>query len=276
MNGGDPAREAGVAVVVVSFNVREHLESCLASLADAEQVVVVDNNSSDGSPAMVRERFPEVELVAFEDNRGFAAAVNAGVARAHSDYILLLNPDAVLPSGGLEAMCGALAARPSAWAVGFRQVDAVGRFQLAVGPPPSLPLELVRRMVQRSLDGGNEILSALVDRMLSRSISVPWVAGSCLLVTRDAFERVGGFDERFFLYFEDIDFCLRLRRAGGTVWYDPSVTVVHHRGASAASANGLAERAYRDSQLWFWEKHRGRAVRALVHGYQRLRGVAST
>jgi len=273
MSGG--AEPAGVGVVVVSFNVREQLERCLASLGDAEQVVVVDNGSSDGSVAMVRERFSEVELIAFEDNRGFSAAVNAGAARVRAGLILLLNPDAALPADGLDGMRLAMAGRRSAWALGFRQVDAAGRFQLAVGPPPSLALELVRRVVQRSLDRGNDTLAALIDRALGRSMPVPWVAGSCLLVARDAFDRVGGFDERFFLYFEDIDFCLRLRRAGGTVWYDPSVTVVHERGASAASVNGLARRAYRDSQLWFWEKHRGRVVRALVHGYQRLRGVAS-
>ncbi len=265
---------AGVTVVVVSFNVRDHLERCLASVTGAEQVILVDNGSQDGSAEMVRASFPGVEVIAFDDNRGFSAAVNAGATRAEHAALLLLNPDAAVPVGGLVAMRRALDARPAASALGFRQVDADGRFQLAVGPSPSLALELVRRAIQRSLDRGNDRLAALLDRTLGRARAVPWVAGSALLVRRDAFEHVGGFDERFFLYFEDIDFCLRLRHAGGEVWYEPAITVVHERGASAARAAGVAARAYRESQLWFWEKHRGPWVRALVHRYQRLRGVA--
>lgn len=269
-------RGDSVTVIVVSYNVCEHLERCLASLDGAERIVVVDNHSSDGSADMVRERFAGTDLVVHEENRGFSAAVNAGAARADTDLILLLNPDATLPAAGIDAMRAAMAARPKAWAVGFRQVDSAGHFQLAVGPPPSLVLEVVRRVVQRGLDRGSTTLATWLDRALGRSLRVPWVAGSSLLVRRDAFEQVGGFDERFFLYFEDIDFCLRLRHAGGEVWYEPSVTVVHDRGVSAASSNGLARQAYRQSQLWFWEKHRGSAVRAIIHAYQRLRGVASS
>jgi GT2 family glycosyltransferase len=263
-----------LAVVVVSFNVRELLSRCLGSVADAGQVVVVDNGSVDGSADMVAEEFPGVDLLAWPDNRGFSAAVNAGAQRVRGEALLLLNPDASLPAGALHAMGAALDRRPRAWAIGFRQVDTNGRFQLAVGPPPSLALDLVRGLVQRALDRGDERVADWADRLLARSMRVPWVAGSSLLVRRDAFEQIRGFDERFFLYFEDIDFCLRLRRAGGEVWYEPSITVVHERGVSARTSNGHAERAYRHSQLWFWEKHRGRVVRDLVHRYQRLRGLA--
>jgi len=95
-----------------------------------------------------------------------------------------------------------------------------------------------------------------------------------MLVRRSAFERVGGFDERYFLYFEDADFCLRLRSAGGRVYYDPSITVVHERGASVFKDPARARRAYRESQLLFWEIHRGRWARRLVHACLRLRGEA--
>jgi GT2 family glycosyltransferase len=263
-----------ISVLIVSYNVRDLLARCLASVRHAHQVVVIDNGSSDGSVAMVRQQFPDVEIEEHSDNRGFAVATNRAARRATGDAFLLLNPDTVLQQGGVQQMARALEQRAGASALGFRQVDENGRFQLSVGPWPWLSLDLVRRAVQRSLDKGNSWLAGVLDRAMRWPLPVPWVAGSCLLVRREAFERVGGLDERFFLYFEDIDFCLRLSQAGRRVWYDPSVTVLHHRGASAHQDEALASQAYRESQLWFWEKHRGAFVRSLVYAYQRLRGVA--
>ena len=143
-----------------------------------------------------------------------------------------------------------------------------------MGLRPTLPSELLRRVVQLGLDGGCGWLGRLVDGLLSRATAVPWVAGSSLLVRRQAFEQVGGFDERFFLYFEDFDFCLRLWQAGGRVYYDPSVSITHHRGASATVAGGLSRKASRESQLRFWEKDRGPWMSRVVRPYLRVRGCA--
>lgn len=261
-----------LSILVVSYNVRELLRRCLESTRDHE-VIVVDNASSDGTVEMVRESFPEVRLLAWEQNLGFSAAVNAGAREATGDVFLLLNPDAELPSGATRRMLSALQGRPDAWAMGFRQVDADGRFQLAMGPKPGLVVELARKFVQDRLDRGDTALGSLIDRV-SEAGQVGWVAGSSLLVHRHAFEKVGGFDERFFLYFEDIDFCLRVTQAGGAVYYDPYVTIVHHRGQSARRHKSIASAAYRDSQLWFWEKHRGPWVRRLVHAYLLAKRVA--
>ncbi|OGQ84983.1 MAG: hypothetical protein A2289_12555 [Deltaproteobacteria bacterium RIFOXYA12_FULL_58_15] len=264
-----------ITVVVVSYEVRDLLSRCLGSLAAAHQVVVVDNASCDGSAEMVRERFPQVELMARNTNGGFSTAVNQAAKRATGEFLLLLNPDATLPLGAIEAMERLLCNRPTVSAAGFRQVDDKGDFQLALGPPPWLSLEIVRQQLQRRLDGGDARLGRLLDRLLSQPRRVPWVAGSCLLVRQRAFFDVGGFDERFFLFFEDIDFCLRLAARGGQVWYDPSITVIHSRGASAQTCSEAAQRAYRDSQLWFWEKHRGRGIRQLIRVYQVLRKMVS-
>jgi len=261
-----------VSVLVVSFETRELLGRCLSSLGEADEIVVVDNGSSDGSAAMVRERHPEVRLVAWPENRGFSAAANQAAREATGDAFLLLNPDAALPPGTLPRMIASLQRRPDAWAIGFRQQDHAGRFQLAVGPRPSFALELLRKWVQRDLDRGGGRLARALDRAVSRPVRVPWVSGSSMLVRRSAFERVGAFDERFFLYFEDADFCLRLRSAGGRVYYDPSITVVHERGASASRDPERARRAYRESQALYWEIHRGAWARRLVRAYLRLRG----
>jgi GT2 family glycosyltransferase len=254
-----------LSILVVSYNVRELLRRCLESTREHE-VIVVDNASSDGTVAMVREAFPQVRLIAWDENRGFSAAVNAAAGVATGDVFLLLNPDAELPAGATRRMLAALASRADAWAMGFRQVDAHGNFQLAMGPKPGLLVELGRKLVQDRLDRGDVALGNIIDRFAEAG-PVGWVAGSSLLVHRHAFERIGGFDERFFLYFEDIDFCVRMRAAGGVVYYDPYITVVHHRGQSARRHKAQASAAYRDSQLWFWEKHRGPWTRRLVHAY---------
>ena len=267
-----------VSVLIVSYNVRSKLQRCLTSLRRAaghvlRDIVVVDNASPDASASMVAANFPDVKLIAWANNRGFSAAVNAAAARAEGDAFLLLNPDTELPAGALPRMLAALQQHPQAAAVGFRQVDAAGRFQLAVGPQPSLWSELLRRTVQRRLDAGSALTGWALDRWLRSARPVPWVAGSSLLVGRTAFEEVGGFDERFFLYFEDIDFCLRLAQKGGLVYYDPSVTLLHHRGVSAATAQAAAARAYRQSQVRFWSLHSGPWQHLFMRGYVWARGA---
>lgn len=265
-----------ISVIIVSYNVRDTLARCIESVRDAHEVIVVDNASPDKSAEYVRGAWPTVKLVAWAENRGFSAAVNEGARHATGDALLLLNPDAEVLPGTLSQMPQTLLmrARQNTWAVGFRQVDEQGRFQLAIGPTPTLPGEALRMVVQRGLDAGYDSLGRFLDRILKRPRPVPWVAGAAMLIWRHAFDHVGGFDERYFLYFEDIDFCLRLRRAGGTVYYDPTITVMHRRGASAATSQGLAARAYRESQLEFWQVHRGAAMRRLVEGFLRLRGLA--
>jgi N-acetylglucosaminyl-diphospho-decaprenol L-rhamnosyltransferase len=265
-----------VSVIVVSYNSRAYLPACLGSLARAAgsaevDVIVADNASSDASAALVREQFPEARLIEMGANRGFGAAVNAAAKEARGDVFLLLNPDTELPADAIETLAARLDADPTSAALAPRQVDARGFFQLAVGPEPKLGWELVRRFVQRRLDRGSERVAKLIDNWLATPREVPWAAASCLLVRRADFERVRGFDEGFFLYFEDLDLCLRLRDGGRRVLYDPTLTVVHHRGASARTAPDLAARAYRDSQARFWKKHRGGLVGFAVGLYAAAR-----
>jgi GT2 family glycosyltransferase len=258
------------SILIVSYNTRELSLRCIGSLPPAAEVIVFDNASSDDSAAAIRSSFPAVRIIESPANLGFSVGVNRSAALATHDKLLILNPDTELPLGTLARMEAALdRSEPQVWAMGFRQVDAGGFLQLAVGPRPTLFAELLRRWVQRRLDRRNRLVARLIDRWLSRRRPVPWVGGSAMLVRRAAFDRVNGFDERFFLYFEDIDFCLRMNSAGGCVVYEPGVTLIHHRGASARQAGGAARHAYRESQLYFWEKHRSKLALRLVALYQR-------
>ncbi|MEL6545945.1 MAG: glycosyltransferase family 2 protein [Myxococcota bacterium] len=259
-----------LSCIVVSYQVRDLLSECLLSLAEVDEVLVVDNGY-DGSAQMVRERFPEVRVFEQPHNPGFGAAVNLAASHATGDAFLLLNPDAAIRPGQVGEMKSRLVAKPAAY--GFRQVDERGEFQLAYGGAPSFGSELGRWAAQKAVDYRFGPGRAWVDSVTRHPKDVPWVAASCLLVSREAFEDVGGFDEDFFLYFEDIDFCLRLGERGHSVVYDPTLTVLHRRGQSAARSEGPSRRAYRRSQIRFWRKHRGPLYASFIELYQRLRGV---
>ena len=227
-----------VSVVVVSYNARDQLRSCLRSVqaANAGEVVVVDNASDDGSPEMVRAEFPEVKLVANRDNVGYGAAANLALKRCDTPYVLLLNCDTVVSSGALGAMTRYLDQNPSAAVVGPRLTRTDGSLLRSCYPDPSpldflLDVSNLYRVVERV-----PFLRELSPRTWShdRRRQVPWVNGAALAIRREALAGVGGFDERFFMYSEETDLCYRLSRAGWEVHYAPVAEVVHVGGASAS------------------------------------------
>lgn len=271
-----------LSILVVTYCSHDRIEACLRSVVRAAdyarahgghetEVVVGDNGSSDGTLELVRERFPEVESLDMGANLGFAAAVNRCARASRGEVLWILNPDTEVPEDAVVRAAASLEAHPDAGAIGFRLVDGAGRFQLAVGLRPTLFSELARRFVQRRLERDDERVARVCDAWLARPKPIAWVAGAAMLVWRDAFDAVRGFDERYFLYFEDIDFCLRLGRSGRRVVFDPTLTITHHRGQSAAQAPGLAAREYRQSQRLFWEQHGNWLQRSVVGVYLALR-----
>jgi len=272
---------ARLAVVVVSYNVCELLRCCLASLKRQEQdkmdIVVVDNASSDDSCQMVRDEFPEVTLLQNTTNEGFGAAVNAGAAASDSEFILLLNPDTELSQGAIAAMIASFGQGASRGSrplgiLGTRQVDAQGHFQLPAWWRPSLLSEGLRKFAQAGIDRKREGVRRAAEFSLRVGRRVAWVAGSCMLIDRQVFRVVGGFDTKFFLYFEDIDFCMRAGRAGFRVHYDPAISVLHHRGSSAAVDSVRAANAYKKSHMRFWNKHGSPIERRVMAWYRLMRG----
>jgi GT2 family glycosyltransferase len=158
-----------------------------------------------------------------------------------------------------------------ATAAGPRIVDEGGRAELSFGSLPGPLTELRQRMLVRLHDRGVRSVSALVERRTSREHEVDWVSGACLLVRRDAAEAAGFFDERYFLYWEDVDFCAALRARGGRIIFTPAAEVVHARGRSAALRPTVVNEAYRRGQLAFYAKHRSRWL-PLLHAWLRMRG----
>lgn len=264
-------------IVIVSFNTRDLLDECLRSVfaGGAEgsfTVVVVDNASSDGSVEMVRSRWPAVRLLAQAGNAGFARANNIGIRATSGDAVVLLNSDTRVPAGALGRLRRALEDDPAAAVAGPRLVDETGRVEISDGPMMSPWGELRQKTRGRLYARNVSPVVRAVERAAATRRHVDWVSGACLLVWRRDAEAVGLLDERYFMYAEDVDFCAAIRARGRRVLFAPDAEVVHRRGASRQTAPDATARAYRRSQLAFYDKHHPRWA-PWLRAYLRLRGI---
>jgi GT2 family glycosyltransferase len=259
-----------LAILIVSYNTKQDLETCLRSLHDqppqvSHEIVVIDNASTDGSTDAVRRQFPRVRVIALDANHGFARANNEGIRQTASEHVLLLNSDTVVPAGAIDRLVASMHALAGASIVGPRLVDAAGAPELSFGRMMSPVNEVRQKLIGRF--AGRRQLS----KMMSRTREVDWVSGACLLVRRRDAEAAGLLDERFFMYCEDVDFCAAVRANGGRVYFAPVADVIHLRGRSRASAPTATSRAYRRSQVAFYEKHHP-AWAPLIRAYLAARG----
>jgi hypothetical protein len=266
-----------VTIIIVSFNTRTELEACLASLAAAppstpHRVVVVDNASSDGTAEAVRRNWPDVRLLASDRNLGFAAGNNLAIRQADSEFVLLLNSDTIVRAGAVDALVEALESDRGAVAAGPRLVDSEGRPEISFGRMMGPLNELRQKALGRLYDRRVPAAVARVRSLTSRPQRPDWVSGACLLVRRADALAAGLLDERYFLYAEDVDFCAALRASGRHILFVPQAEVVHLRGASGRQRPEATERAYRQSQLAFYEKHHP-GWAPLLRAYLRLRGL---
>jgi GT2 family glycosyltransferase len=262
-----------LAVVIVSYNTREFLGPCLEALPAAlgtlrSEVWVADNASPDGSAAMVRERFPSVHLIASERNGGYAYGNNLGLRAAgfggQADrgprfrHALLLNPDTLAPPGSLEALVRFLDTDPSIGVCGPRVERPDGRLDRAgrrSAPTPLVSfyhLAGLAKLFPRSPRFARYNLTFLPE---DRQADVDSVVGACMLIRGQALESAGLMDERFFMYGEDLDLCLRIRAAGWRVVYYPGVRLIHHKGRSTRKSSERMIREFYRSMDLFHRKH---------------------
>lgn len=280
-----------LTTIVVNWNTVGLLDDCLQSIVDAtpasvdNQLVVVDNASTDGSVDHLRSRWPDVTVLANEANEGFCRANNRAIRETSSDFVLLVNTDARLAPDALAVMLGYFDRDPRAAAVGPRLVYADGSFQRwTAGQPFGL----------RSAASYFLMLDRLVPRRatgiyLARDTTSPfrpgWVSSAVMALRREAIEEVGLLDDRIFVYMDDVDLCDRLTRQGWHVWYAADTTVVHFMGGSTTrgpSDASTSPEALRALNRWFARRHgprRARQLRALevvgFGGRAALYGLAS-
>jgi N-acetylglucosaminyl-diphospho-decaprenol L-rhamnosyltransferase len=269
-----------VSAVVVSFNSREHLERCLCSVLDVvDEAVVVDSQSSDGSAELVRERFPSVRVVELEENRGFGAAMNAGVAVTSGDYLLLLNADAWARVGGVASLVAGAERDAQAAVVGPRLANPDGTLQRSVRGFPTPWRLATEYFFLRWLAPRSRLLNSFYgagfDHRSPRSAE--FLVGAVLLVRRSAFDDIGGFDTDFFMFNEEVDLCYRLSQAGWRVVFCPAAEFVHVGGASTQPVWSRMYTEQLRSHLRFLAKHRGPEVaermRRVLVWAMRLRAV---
>ncbi|HWC10630.1 MAG TPA: glycosyltransferase family 2 protein [Acidimicrobiales bacterium] len=256
-----------LAAVIVNYNVRDHLLACVRSLRDegVRDVVVVDNDSIDGSGPALAAADPDARFIPAGANLGFGRAANRGVAATAASLVLILNPDAVVEPGSVKTLLAALDEDEGLAVVGPR-----------VDNPDGTRYPSVRRFPDLGMAAGHAFLGLvrpgnrftrryrMLDREPNRAGPVDWVSGTCMLVRRPAFDAVGGFDEAYFMYVEDVDLCTRLRRRGWTVLFSPELEVVHQIGVSTKGQRGPMAFEHSRSIQRYYEKFHARGGGALL------------
>lgn len=256
-----------LSIVTVTFNARDHAVRCARSVVEAAPMggryehIVVDNASEDGTAEAVADAVPAARLIRQQQNLGFARGANVGMRAAGGSYLMLLNPDCILPRGAAETLVAFMDAHGDAGAASPMLVTPEGRPQISYARFPRLLPHLVGLspvgwcVPKRMKDVGFSGVPPSLEEEAPRLVDAP--AGSCLIVRRSAYEATGGMDEGFFTYYEDIDWAWRMAERGWQRWYVPAVRVVHDMGATWRSLpQGLQlARSYEGKYLYFARRH---------------------
>lgn len=249
-----------LSVIIVNWNTRELLRQCLESVYRtsgdlATELIVVDNGSSDGSGAMVRDRFPLATLIENAENRGFASANNQAMGIAHGRYLLLLNSDTRVCAGAFTELVAFMEDAPAVGAVGPRLLNADGSLQPSCHPMLTPWREFWRLMF---LERVRRLATYDMARWpTDRPHRVEVIKGACLLLRREALDQIGLLDERYFMYTEEVDLCYRLVLAGWELYWLPKALVIHYEGQSAKQiAESMYVQLYR-SKVQFFRKYGG-------------------
>lgn len=257
-----------LSIIIVNWNVKDLLYHCIQSLLEAGQnhpnltteMIVVDSASTDGSPQMVRAEFPQVRLIAGNRNLGYAGGNNVGAAAAGGRYLLLLNPDTVVKAEALRQMVDYMDAQPAVGALGPQLLWPDGSAQSSRRRFPTLgslfwesTLLGQWRPHQRHIRRYH-----MTDCPADQPQPVDWVVGAALLIRRAAWDQVGPFDETFFMYFEETDWCRRCTAAGWEIHYLPTAQMIHYEGKSSEQVIAVRTIRFQRSKIYYTRKYFGR------------------
>jgi GT2 family glycosyltransferase len=257
-----------LSFVLVNWNTKDLILGALRSIVDTVhgytyEIFVVDNGSRDGSPEAIAEAFPQVRLMCNDTNHGFARAVNQALAQAMGGYIMLLNSDARLLEGAVQALVAFMEETSDVGIAGGQLINADGSRQNSIAPFPSLATELLNKRLLRTLFPhrypGKE-------RNYFRPIDVDSVVGACLIVRHQAIEEVGYLDEGYFFFMEETDWCLRMKEKGWRVSFVPEAHILHLQGSTVDRAKTEARIEYYRSRYRLFATWRGRTMTILLKG----------
>ena len=253
-----------LSIIIVAWNVREEIVNCLRSIEanrprENFEVIAVDNASSDGTVETIRRNFPIAVLIPNNENRGFAAANNQGLMKSHGDYILLLNPDTIVHPHSLDLLVEFMDDNADVGICGPKLLNSDGTTQPSVRRFPDFrsalylytvlkAWRLFRRQYRRYM---------MYDFTYNEQADVDQVAGAALMTRRSIMNELGGMDERFFMYYEEVDYCYRVKKAGWRIVFTPSVTITHIGARSASQIPIENQQMFIASVLKFFRKNRG-------------------
>lgn len=248
-----------ISIIVVSFNTINLLQRCLHTIKQEatdikHEVIVIDNNSQDGSADWIEQNMPDIRLIRSRENLGFAAANNLGFSHARGQYIVLLNPDAFLTNNALVNAVRAMQMNPTLGLAGAHLIGEDGQWQPSARMFPSL-LNHLLNLSGLAAKYPHSRFFGRVDYTWAdheQAMQVDWVPGAFSIIRREVLDQIGFFDEQFFLYYEEVDLCHRIKAAGFTIWYLPDVTVMHVGGACSEALPELT-RSNKGRQVTLWQ-----------------------
>lgn len=249
-----------LSIIIVNYKVKDLLDNCLQSIFSNSEnieldIIVVDNNSQDGSVEMVKEKYPQVNLIASSKNLGFAKANNLGFAKAKYDYVLLLNPDMQILPNTLENMIRWMDENPQASVVSCHLIDQNRKTLHHIRHFPSFwdQLAIILKIPH--------ILPFILNNYLcknfdySQASKVDSVRGAFFMVRKNIYEELNGLDERYFIWFEEVDFCKKVSESGGEVWYTPVAECIDYVGKSFEQVpRGVTQKYFQNSMLKYFQK----------------------
>ncbi|MFA6027938.1 MAG: glycosyltransferase family 2 protein [Patescibacteria group bacterium] len=243
-----------ISAIIVSYNTKDLLKKCLQSLQKQKdvscEIIVIDNNSQDNSVAMVAKDFPKVILMQNKINGGFAKAVNQGINKARGEYILLINPDMLVPKDSLIKMKKILDENKDISLLGAKLVYPNGKVQASVGKFPALLPNLATKLHLSDIINYGRYYKPRYKKLTK----VDWVSGGFLMFKKNLIDKIGLWDEKYFLYMEDVDFCQRAADAGLHAAFTPDVSVLHYHMQSTRKNPKKAQEEEKKSRAYYYRK----------------------
>jgi len=254
-----------LSIIIINYNTLKLLDLCLNSIYTYPpqshfEIIVVDNCSTDGSGDMVRSKYPQVKLITNPANYGFARANNTGIKAAGGKYILLLNSDTECMRGSLDTLIGYMENNPDSGIVGPLLLGTEHNIiQMSWGWYPTIIKELFQKMLSPQHIAKNIFIKLLAHQLLKHPREVELISGACMLIRKEVFSTVGYLDENIFLYFEEPDFCLRVKLKNWKIYFLPEARIIHKLGQSMKKIDHLTHIThYIKSQLYFYKKYNPR------------------
>lgn len=270
-----------LSICIVNWNVSDLLNKCLSSIykyppkCDFE-VIVVDNASSDGSAAMIKAIFPRVKLIESKDNLGFSKGNNLAIKAAAGELILLLNPDTEVPAGSLDTLVDFIEKHKDAGVAAPKLLNPDGSLQRSCLSFPTLPAMAARQLFLETLWPGNPASRKYLMGGLKYDTvtEVDQPMGAALLIRKEVLDKVGMFDEASFMFFDEVDLCYRVKKAGWKIFFTPAAQIMHHGGTSIKKWGAFnLSRHWTRSRNYYFKKNHGRLILWALYLVDALRAV---